>query len=359
MASIISSFIAKNSNIDLSLVMSYGSEAIGLNTARLLEHSSDELARLDATASLAPHSFGLAFRLDALDPREEGTRGAVRSLVAASVEPLHDGTLDRALRSHRDFVADEERRVRAGGALTSARIVAAGYHVADPESLDSALRPGGRPRPALIRAVAAAAAIHRDEAFAAALQDGRAGEGTSTRARAPSTDEGLPMLPRPPVLGSAVAALLLCGAGVTDQLRLLPFAGVDPAALAYAFDAWGQGDRDPWTTAALSEASRAARARRVALVRELDARDEQDARLDALGRAAITARRALIVLRDELATTVPALAARLDCSRPAAGDALERLVAAELATEITARARDRVFAHTAALDAALDAAGAR
>ena len=58
------------------------------------------------------------------------------------------------------------------------------------------------------------------------------------------------------------------------------------------------------------------------------------------------------VLRDELATSIPALATRLDCSRPAASDAVDRLVAAELATEVTDRARDRVFALTAALESA-------
>ena len=71
---------------------------------------------------------------------------------------------------------------------------------------------------------------------------------------------------------------------------------------------------------------------------------EGDASLDALGRGAITARTALAFLHMEFATSVPALSARLELSRPAVGDALERLVSLGLAVEVTGRARDRVFA---------------
>jgi len=286
-------------------------------SARLLEQAADELARLDAVASIAPRAFAVLFRLDALDARTEATKSAVSSLVAASVEPLHEAALGAPARAHRDFVAEEERRVRGGAALAAARFINAGFAVADPAALDAALRPGGQPRPVLLRAIAAAAEL------------------TST-ASAPS----------------AVAALLLCGAGVTDELRLLPFAELGHDAQTEALDAWRAGDPGPWTSAALAEAARAARERRQSLTDALSAFPEDDARLDALGRAAITARRALAVLRAECAITTPTLAARLDSSRPAAGDALERLVESGLATEITGRARDRVFALTAALSAA-------
>lgn len=306
-------------------------DQINASTARLLEQASDEVARLDAVADLAPRGFSLACRLEALDPREETTSGEVRSLsarsliarslIAASVEPLHEEALPTRLRAYRDLIVEEERRVRGGVALSSARLLAAGYAVADPASLDGALKPGGQARPVLLRATTAAAAI----------------------------DGGVE--PGPATLGSAVAALLLCGTGVTDHLRLLPFAGLGPDVRASALDAWRSGDPEPWTTAALTEAARAARDRRLNITGALNDASEHDARLDPLGRAAITARRALEVLRDELAATIPTLATRLECSRPAASDALERLVAAGLATEVTERARDRVFALTAALEA--------
>jgi DNA-binding Lrp family transcriptional regulator len=67
-----------------------------------------------------------------------------------------------------------------------------------------------------------------------------------------------------------------------------------------------------------------------------------------LGRAAITARSALALLRRRFVTTIPALADDLGLSRPAANDAVERLVALGLAREVTGRARDRVFAYGAA-----------
>ena len=309
--------------------------SVNLTTARLLEQASDELARLDAVAAIAPRAFAMAFRLDTLVLRNQATPSAARSLVAASVESLHEAMLDGALRAHRDFVAEEERRVRGGAVLTATRIIAAGYAVADPAALDAALRPGGQPRPVLLRAIAVAAALAESRATTESLP----------------RDESL-ALDDSPALANAVAALLLCGAGVTDELRLLPFEGVEPAARAEALEAWRAADHGPWTTAALSEAARAARARRQSLTDALAAFAADDARLDPLGRAAITARRALAVLRNELAITVPTLSTRLDCSRPAAGDAAERLVAAELATEITGRARDRVFALSAALVAA-------
>jgi hypothetical protein len=211
-----------------------------------------------------------------------------------------------------ELVAAEERRARSGAPLTVARVLAhdasiAGTLPMDHAALDEALRPGGQPRPVLLRAVAAAAAC---------------GEG---------------------VLAELVPALLLCSTGMTDQLRVLPFAGVDRAQRAEALVAWRAGDEELFTALTLGECAQVARERRMGIRRALVAIGEDESQLAPLGRAAITARRALAVLRDQLATSMPQLSELLDCSRPAAGDALERLVEAGLAVEITGRQRDRVF----------------
>jgi ribosomal protein S25 len=58
------------------------------------------------------------------------------------------------------------------------------------------------------------------------------------------------------------------------------------------------------------------------------------------------------VLRESFAITMPTLADRLSVSRPAAADALERLVALGVAAEVTGRRRDRVYAYEAALSVA-------
>jgi hypothetical protein len=177
----------------------------------------------------------------------------------------------------------------------------------DLAALEEALRPGGQPRPVLLRAVAAAAAC---------------GEGA---------------------LAELVPALVLCSTGVTDQLRVLPFAGVSAALRAESLEAWRAGDDEPFAALALAECAQVARERRMGVRRALVAMAEDEAHLAPLGRGAITARRALAVLRDTLATSMPQLSAQLDCSRPAAGDALERLVEVGLAVEITGRQRDRVY----------------
>jgi hypothetical protein len=210
-------------------------------------------------------------------------------------------------------LADSEERRASGGALISgARLATLGVQVADPTALDEALRPGGTPRPVWIRALAVAASI--DDPGPADL----------------------------------VTSLLLCAAGTTARLRYLLFAGVPTTERAEAIAAWREGSLDPWARIALGAAAQTARGLRLAVVRAIAEGATEDTRLDSLGRAAISARRALQLLRDELATTVPALAERLALSRPAAGDALERLSAVGVATEITGRARDRVFALTGA-----------
>lgn len=282
---------------------------------RLVEQAADELARLDTAVLQAPSAFSLAFQIDVVAPREENTLIPALALVAAYRDPVHADALDPVLKARSDFLVGEEQRVRGGAPLSAARFRDAGFAVRDSAALDAALRPGGQARSVLLRAVAAATTLES------------------------STDR------------SVVAALLLCGAGVTDRLRLLPFVGVGVGA-EDALTAWSEGDTAPWTTSALTELARAARARRLTLADALAAMPDQVVALDALGRASLTARRALDVLREELAVTVPSLAAQLECSRPAASGALDRLVGAGLVAEITGRARDRVFALSAALEAA-------
>jgi hypothetical protein len=179
--------------------------------------------------------------------------------------------------------------------------------------LDDALRPGGVARPVWLRAAAAAAAI----------------------------DD--------PTTGDLVSALVLCAVGATDAIRLLPFSGVDPSVRTEAIAAWRADDIEPWAHAALGAGALSARALRLGVARFVEGLGADDTRLDSLGRAAITARRALALLRVELAISIPLLADRLECSRPAASDALHRLTELGLATEITGRGRDRVFALASAL----------
>lgn len=140
---------------------------------------------------------------------------------------------------------------------------------------------------------------------------------------------------------------MLCAAGHTDRIRLLPFAELDAAAREEALAAWDEGDEAPFAQLALAECARAARATRQWVVAALAGIPAEDAKLDTLGRAAITARRALAALRQSVGATVPSLATALACSRPAAGDALDRLVELQLAHEITGRGRDRVFVWSA------------
>ncbi len=234
-------------------------------------------------------------------------------LIAAGVDAVHVAACPPHLMQLHEIVALEERRARSGAPLTVPRLLEyqtllGMVHAFDEEALAEALRPGGQPRPALLRAIAASVAC---------------GEGPMTQ---------------------LVPVLLLCSAGITDQLRLLPFDGVEPEARTSATQVWRKGEPGPLTALLLDDCARAARQRRLAVRRELKNIDTDEAALAPLGRAAITARRALAVLRESLATSVPQLSPQLECSRPAAGDALDRLVEVGLAVEITGRQRDRVFA---------------
>jgi hypothetical protein len=173
-----------------------------------------------------------------------------------------------------------------------------------------ALRPGSELRPLLWRALTVAAWLSDDEGIADA---------------------------------ELLASLVLVAGGLMDRVRLLPFADWRGAARAEAAAAWRAGDGEPFMRGALGALAASARQLRVQVRLLVDSLPDEDAHLAAIGRAAVTARQALAQLRLTLATSVPDLSQRLELSRPAAGAALERLVALGLAEEVTGRARDRVF----------------
>lgn len=245
------------------------------------------------------------------EPSGEASAAASVALIAASADPLHAAELaDRP--AHWRHVLDEtERRARAGMPLTVARLRELGA-ISDDEALVSALTPGGAARSILLRAVAASAALETGP------------------------------------LAQLVPLALLSAGGLLSHARLLPFGLLQPAEREDLLVQWRAGEQSQFTQATLGLCALAARSGRVAVQRALAAKDGEEELLTPLGRASHTARRALAVLHQRLAITMPALADALDCSRPAAGDALDRLTDIGLATEITGRARDRVFAWTPA-----------
>lgn len=256
------------------------------------EVAADQLARLDTAAALAPNAIALALRAAALAELTQATRSRLAALVAAEADTLLDRALDPATITLRDGFDAGERQARSAGARP---------------------RDDGSP---LERALDCAA-------------------------RAAS-----------PAHGELDAALQLCRDGRTGRVRLLPFAGIAEDRRAAAVAAWREGDTGPWRALGLTAlADRASRLRRV-LLRFLEQYGPDEARLDQLGRAAINARRVVGLLRHDLAGSMPWVAERLELSRPAASDALERLVASGLVVELTGRARDRVYAYRAAVDVA-------
>lgn len=241
----------------------------------------------------------------------QATRLACAALVAARVEMLHAAALDESLAEWRDRVDEGERRARSGALLA---VPIGKAHSAEAERLvNDALRPSTALRPLLLRALTIAAWLPED--------DGQA---------------------------ELLAGLVLVAGGLTDRLRLLPFAEWRGAARTEAAAAWRAGDPESFARGALGALAGAARQLRVQVRLLMDAQPDEDAHLAAIGRAAGTARQALAQLRLSLATSVPDLSQRLELSRPAAGAALERLVALGLADEITGRGRDRVFVLSAA-----------
>lgn len=287
---------------------------------RWIEEAADELGRLDAIATFAPSAVGVALRcraildLAALESAA-GPRLDLDCVAAAEGDPLHDALLPPAALHWRTLIETEEHRVRSGAALASQRfaIVAPAFTTyTERPRLEAIWRESDGARPVLARALDAAAWC-------------------PTHA-----------------LGDASAALMLCAGGRADRVRLLPFADVAGEARDDAIIAWRADDPDPWTRLGLAAASRRGRALRIAIERLLAALPGESAALDDLGRAAITARRALALLRERFVTSMPTLAAELGLSRPAANDALERLTAAGVAREVTGRGRDRVYAWAAA-----------
>lgn len=280
---------------------------IASRTARLLEGSAEELARLDVLSELAPAAVRLAQRAANSALLAQASPEGRRALVTADAETLHAASLPQELADWRDAHDELERRARGGLPIIPARLPQQ-EAIRDAEALAEALRPGGAARSLLLRAVAASAAV------------------------------------APGALAELVSAAVLCAGGLMGGLRLLPFASVDATRRAEALDLWHRGDTEPLFDVTLEACAAAAHEDCRRLRRCLQSWDEEDERLAPLGRAAITARRALSLLHERFALSMPALADALDCSRPAAGDALERLVLAGLAVEITGRGRDRVYA---------------
>jgi len=286
---------------------------------RLLEDASGELGRLDAASAGAPESIQTALRLGTiaelacLDSRQPTT--SFDRLAAAEGDPLHDAALPASILHWRDLLVAEEARMRGGAVLSAPRFAVVAPTLAsypDRPRLEAIWREPGLARPVLHRALDSAA-------------------------WAPDV-----------ALGEATAALLLCAGGCAEQTRLLPFADVAPAERAAAVAEWRGDRKERWTLLGLAAVARRARRVRLAIDEAVHSLPAEDARLDELGRAAITARRALAELRRVFVTSMPALSQALELSKPAASDALDRLVSADLARELTARARDRVFAYEAA-----------
>lgn len=302
----------------------YDSDA---HSARLIEECAEEIGRLESLLAVCPGSVPMMLQSWAVaalaSPDAQATRVNGAALVSASVEPVHAAAPDDGLRAIQERVEAGERRARSGVPLTVPAELALPHE--SRARLQDALRPGGQPRSALLRAVCVAAELDSAGIDVAEL------EAVATDAAASARREA-----------ELLAALLLVSAGSTDRLRFLPFAEF-LAGRSEAADAWRSGETQPYVIGALSALAPSARRLRVQLRLLLDARAAEDAHLDSIGRAAVTARRALQVLRDSLATSMPDLAQRLDCSRPAAGAALDRLVELGLAEEITGRGRDRVY----------------
>lgn len=292
--------------------------------SQLFEEATDEIARLDQVAVIAPAAGATMLRLAAVArgafddqaPNHGPTASNRWALIAAEVDPLHEEGLEESVRTWRDVVTDEVRRARGGGFPSLDRLA----HV--------------------VPALATYAERHRLEATWREAPLGTAALHRAVDAAAWAPDAAL---------GDLLAGLVLVLGGRTDHLRLRPFRAVPPQERADGIAAWRAGDTDPWTTAALRSASREARRLRHALERLCAGMPAEDAALDALGRGGITARRALAQLRATLATTMPILAEDLGVSRPAATDALARLEAVGLARELTGRGRDRVWAYVPAL----------
>ena len=284
---------------------------------RYVEEASDEVARLDTEAAVAPFGADLLLRLDATArltaPTDDaGAQGHRHRLLAAEIDPFHESALDPRTRAWMTHLREEVRRARGGALPTLERwrdLVPSLTTYPHGEALEASWRDDDREQHLLGGAVAAAA-------------------------WAPDA-----------ATGDAIAAVLLVARGRTADLRLLPFEGVPAEARADACAAYRAGDRTAWEALALRGIAAGARRWRGRLAAITAVAPGEDARLATLGRAGHTARRALPLLRRQGALTMPILAEDLGISRPAATEALERMTAAGCAVELTGRARDRVWGY--------------
>ena len=271
------------------------------------------MARFDATVTAAPFGAATVLRLLCTAQLTTGTRDAFHRLLAAEADPFHDAALTSAERAVRDMLVEEERRARSGGILSLTRLTPLDLPIEtypDADRLEAALSAGGD-RGVLERILA-------------------------LTAWAPTT-----------AVGECLAALLLVSAGRTDRLILLPF--IDAESRAAAQGAWRAGDEAPWRARALPALITQLRARHDALRAITVGQSREDERLSALGRAAVTTRPVLDLLRRSIILTMPIVAEDLACSRPAAQQALERLTSLGVARELTGRGRDRVWGYEPAI----------
>ena len=300
-------------------------------TAKLLEDAADELGRLDATCSLAPAAVAIAFTLVSSAGLVQAKRANLSALVAAEADSLHDALLAPDLLAWRALLGAEEKRARGGARLSLTR-----FGPVTPKSTASAEVELGEPTERL-----SVTDDPRDRLESIWR------EPSSSRSVIERAIESAAWSPNAAV-AEVSAALLLCAGGRTARVRILPFVAVPVAEREMAIQRYRSGELTTWTELSLRALAARARAARLAALTVIDASESEEERLRPLGRAAITARAALALLRRRLATTIPALAEDLGRSRPAANDALERLVTLGLAREVTGRARDRVFAYDVA-----------
>ena len=300
------------------------------NTAKLLEDAADELGRLDATCSLAPRAVAIAFTLVSSAGLVQAKRSNLNALVAAEADSLHDALLAPDLLAWRALLGAEEKRVRGGARLSLTRFgpMTPGFMVSAevPGEPTERLSVTDDPRDRL-------ESIWREPSSARSVIE----RAIESAAWSPSA-----------AVAEVSAALLLCAGGRTARVRILPFVAVPVAERDMAIQRYRRGELATWTELSLRALAARSRAARLAALNLIDASESEEERLRPLGRAAITARAALALLRRRLATTIPALAEDLGTSRPAANDALDRLVTLGLAREVTGRARDRVFAYDVA-----------
>lgn len=338
-------------------------------TAPALEEAADELARLDTTCIAATACASEALRIAVVARLAPGSAiASVRQLAALGADPLAEDRAPDPLVNWEAFVAEEERRARGGAPLSVARLrrlamtPALTRSQADSDdrdathAIDALLREAAGRRPALERAAEVVARLSAEIVHIAPATVPTAPESDSTAPASDPTAAVSDSHAAQRALAEVAAALVLVGAGRTDRVRLLPFADAAPAERALALTAWHNGEPDHWRELAFTSLARSARTLRRSVEQLRSGAPEIDARLDTLGRASISARATVAVLRDSFAITMPTLAERLDLSRPAAADALERLVALGVATEVTGRKRDRVYAYDAALSVAEAAA---